>query len=829
VGAVASAEATVGGARSGRVRASGKTFRSAGGPFRFRGVTYGTFRPREGDGARFPSRDRIKLDFAAIAAAGFTVVRTYTAPTDDLLELAADCGLRLLAGVFHPDWRYLLGASRRQAARMAGEARAEVRHSARRLAGAEQVLGVLVGNEVPADVVRWVGADKVARLVDELAAVVRDEDPACPVSYANYPTTEYLPLDGLDFLTVNVFLERQPEFRAYLTRLHHLAGDRPLVLGEIGLSAGAGATGERRQARAIDWQLATAIERGVAGTCIFSWTDEWWVGEQPVEGWPFGLTRADRSPRPALAVASRWNRSSVRDLATSWPSLSVVVCAYNAAGTLDECLRHACALDYPDLEVIVVDDGSTDGTAGIARRHQRARLVTIPHAGLSVARNEGLRAARGELVAYLDSDAYPDPDWPYFLALGLDGPTVGGVGGPNVPPPEDPLGAQQVARAPGGPVHVLLTDERAEHIPGCNMAFWKSVAQDAGGFDPVYTAAGDDVDFCWKVLDQGWDIAFHPAALVWHHRRAGLRPYLRQQRGYGRAEALVEARHPNRFTMSGSARWVGRIYNSLTTGTGRQRIYRGLYGTAPFQSVYRAGGYGLDLAHQIGVPVAAALLVFLPLFAVAWFLGVPGAVAAVALATLVGVDAARTRPPRGLRSGRLRFRLGVAALTVLQPLARTEGRLRHRTTARRDRPAPDPLPGPVSRLPGGVLLFPEDRGRAAFTAAAVKLLRHAGLRIVPPSGWEDYDARLVGSTLLHGDLITSSHPIGSVQFRIRRRLRYPPLLALLALAGGLVAVQPVASLAVLGLAVAEALRGAWNTGPFVRRVVGRQGHSAPGG
>ena len=119
-----------------------------------------------------------------------------------------------------------------------------------------------------------------------------------PVTYANYPTAEYLPLPTLDFLTFNVFLERQADLRSYLTRLHHLAGDRPLVLGELGLDAG---QGEDRQAKTLDWQYETAVERGVAGTNVFSWTDEWWVADKRVEGWHFGLTTEDRTPRPALA------------------------------------------------------------------------------------------------------------------------------------------------------------------------------------------------------------------------------------------------------------------------------------------------------------------------------------------------------------------------------------------------------------------------------------------------------------------------------------------------------------------------------------------------
>ncbi|MDP8930679.1 MAG: glycosyltransferase, partial [Actinomycetota bacterium] len=666
----------------GRVRTDGKQFATDEGRFNFRGVTYGTFQPRS-DGARFPESDQVKRDFFAMRQAGFTVVRTYTTPPDDVINLACDAQLRLLTDVFYPDWRYLLGPSWRVRRAVARDARSEVRAAARRLAGCETILALSLGNEIPADVLRWFGTKSIADVLAELSDEVREEDPDMLVTYANYPSAEYLPLPSLDFLTFNVFLEQAADFRRYLTRLHNLAGDRPLVLGEAGLDAGSDAGGEKRQAASIDWMLETALERGVAGTCLFSWTDEWWVGDAPVEGWRFGLTRADRSPRPALEVAERWNRRTVADLPVTWPGMSVVICSYNAAATLDECLRHTCALDYPGLEIIVVDDGSTDETAAIARRHPRARLIQIAHAGLSVARNEGFRAANRELVAYLDSDAYPSPEWPYYLALGLDSPTVGGVGGPNVPPLEDPFGAHVVARSPGGPVHVLLNDDRAEHVPGCNMAFWKELLEEVGGFDPVYMSAGDDVDLCWKVIDRGWDIAFHPAALVWHHRRPGLRAYLRQQSGYGRAEALVEARHPDRFTALGSARWRGRIYNSLLPASRRQRVYRGLYGAAAYQSVYQAGGHTLDLVHQAGIPIAVALLLAAPLGLLAGPLELPALAGLLGLLLLGAVDVAHAQPPRGLKTGRWRFRFAVALHHLLQPLVRTSGRRRHELLARR--------------------------------------------------------------------------------------------------------------------------------------------------
>ncbi len=800
-----------------RIEVDGKQFRRDGERFRFRGVTYGTFRPRA-DGALFPERDQLRRDFAAMASAGFTVVRTYTPPPDDAVELAAEFGLYLLVGVFCSDWRYLIGDSRGDQRAVAERLYAETRVVARRLHGNDHVLALSVGNEVPADVLRWFGTRKIARVIDAQMRLVREEDPDRLVTYTNYPTAEYLPLERADFLTFNVFLEDRGRFRAYLNRLQTLAGDRPLVLGEMGLEAGRDADGERRQAETIEWQLETAIERGVAGACLFSWTDDWWVGGKPVRDWHFGLTRGDRSPRPALDVARRWNARTVRDIDFRWPSLSVVICAYNAAATLEECLRATCGLDYPDLEIIVVDDGSTDDTPHIARRFDRVRLVSAQHAGLSAARNAGSRAARGSLIAFLDSDAYPSPEWPYFLALGMDRRDVGGVGGPNLPPPDDPPVAQQVARAPGGPVHVLVSDDRAEHVPGCNMAFWKNVLDEVGGFDPIFETAGDDVDMCWKVLDRGWKIAFHPAALVWHHRRASVKAYLRQQWHYGKSEALVEARHPHRFTAMGTARWRGSIYDFFAPAFAAQRIYRGPYGSAAYQSVYRSGGHALDIAHQLGIPLAVGLLAIAPLAAL-W-----GPLAAAPIAALCGIvalgaiDVARAGVPRRLRVNTLAFRLGVAMLHLLQPLMRTAGRLRRRASAFRATSAA-PLPAPIDDLGDSVYLAPLDRPRSEIAAALIGHIRLAGLRVIAGTGWEEYDARVIGSTLVSGDLVTSAHPPGCVQIRLSPRLRRWNVLALLAAIALLMPVAPALALALAVVSLGESARGVRRLRAVFRRTV----------
>lgn len=798
--------ATRGGSELARVTTDGKQFALRDTRFRFAGVSYGTFADR-GDGQLYPETAQVRRDFAEMAARGFTVVRTYTPPPPDVVGLAAEYDLRLLAGVFWPDWRYLTGAGgRRQVVR---DAHAAVALAARQLAGSEQILGLSLGNEIPADVIRWQGASTVERTIAELSAVARDIDPTVLVTYGNYPTTEYLQLDTLDFLSFNVFLERQHDLRRYLTRLHHLAGDRPLVLGEVGLDAGTGSDGAQQQAAALDWQLETALERGVAGTNIFSWTDDWAVGGTPVTGWHFGLTTRDRSPRPALDVVERWNRRTVADLDHPWPAMSVVICAYNAEATIDECLTHTCALDYPDLEVVVIDDGSTDRTAELARRHPRARVVTVPHGGLGVARNAGMRASRHDLIAYLDSDAYPSPEWPYYLALGLNSHTVGGVGGPNVPPRDDPPGAHVVARAPGGPVHVLTGDDRAEHVPGCNMAFWRYALEEVGGFDPIFTSAGDDVDVCWKVLDADLEIGFHPAALVWHHRRPTIRAYFRQQRGYGRSEALVESRHPDRYTPLGTARWHGRIYNPTARGVGRQHIYRGPFGAAAYQSVYGGGGHAADVAFQFGGPVAVASLPLLAATPWAPAVAVPGVLGALYLVALVAYGMLRADPPERWRGSRLRFRATVAGLHLAQPLVRLWGR-HHRNAVtpllQRTMPA---LPQPVRRVAGYALVFPATRDRADLAADLVAGLRSAGMRLLPANAWDDVDATVLASTLVAGELTTSSQPEGWQQLRLASRLRLRRLLVLAAAIGVLL---PLAWPLATGLGVAavvEVARGWW--------------------
>src|SRR6266540_3752802 len=520
----------------GRLRAEGKFLFHGPDKCHVKGVTYGPF---GADGKEYGPPQTVAADLDRIAAAGFNAVRTYTVPPRSLLDAAAERGVRVMVGL--PWEQHVAFLDERRRAR---DIEARVRAGVRACAGHPAVMSYAVGNEIPAPIVRWYGRRPVERFLARLADATRDEDGEALVTYVNYPSTEYLELPFLDLVCFNVFLESPEPLRAYLPRLHNLAGDRPLVLGEIGLDSRR--NGTDRQASLLAREVRAAFGTGCAGAFVFSWSDAWHRGAVPVRDWDFGLVRRDGSAKPALAAVSGAMAEAPFPPGVRWPRISVVVCSLNGSRTIRDCMDALRRLDYPNFEVVVVNDGSTDETARIARTYGFP-VITIGNAGLSHARNVGMRASTGEIVAYLDDDAYPDPDWLRHLALSFVGSRHAGVGGPNLAPPGDGAVAEAVAHAPGGPTHVLVTDEEAEHIPGCNMAFRKAALEELGGFDPRFRVAGDDVDLCWRLRDRGWTIGYSPAAVVWHHRRNSIRAYWRQQRGYGRAEALLERKWPERY------------------------------------------------------------------------------------------------------------------------------------------------------------------------------------------------------------------------------------------------------------------------------------------
>jgi GT2 family glycosyltransferase len=672
-----------------RPRVRGRSVLVAGGEkLHVCGVTYGTFGLV--DGSSFPPVDRVRRDFGAMAAAGVNVVRTYLPPPVWMLDAAQAEGMRVMVGLAWEQHVAFLEDSRRT-----GEIVERVGRQVWECQAHPAILCYAIGNEIPASIVRWHGKRQIERFLERLCWEAKAKDPGGLFTYVNYPSTEYLELPFLDLIAFNVFLEDEATFESYLARLQNLSGDRPLLVTEVGLDSRR--NGAEAQARALAWQVRHAFGTGAAGVFVFSWTDEWHRGGREVTDWDFGLVDRERRPKPSLRVIGEAFASSPFNLEGPWPKISVVVCTHNGEETLPECLGRLGTLAYPDFETIVVCDGSSDRSAPIAREHG-AVVIETEHRGLSHARNRGIAHAQGEIVAFLDDDAYPDADWLYYLAAGFRDERYAGIGGPNIPPDDGRLIADCVAAAPGGPIHVLVSDREAEHVPGCNMAFRKAALEEIGGFDERFRTAGDDVDVCWRLQKAGKTLGFSAGAVVLHRRRDSIRRYLKQQYGYGKAEALLERKWPSRYNRAGASRWSGRIYERPVSSSSRRRplVRYGTWGTGLFQSIYDPPPStlaslmrmpesllllaGLGAVSSLGLLWRPLLLALVPLVAaLGWMLGQALACGWNAAPRVRGRSALQTFERRSL----------TASLFLLQPFARLAGRLRNGLSPWRRRLRPD--------------------------------------------------------------------------------------------------------------------------------------------
>lgn len=756
-----------------RVTVSGKSFRLAGKKFHPRGVTYGPFAP-DATGAPFPERAQVEQDFDLIRELQANVVRVYHVPPPWFLDLVAARGLKLLVGIPWQQQRCFLDTAAARA-----EVRATVRRAVAAAAHHPAVWAWSVGNEIPPDIVRWSGARRLADFLDELVWEVKDVDAEALCTYTNYPPTEFLQPQALDFVCFNLYLHRPAAFKNYLAHLHMLADTKPLVLGELGVDALR--EGLATQAEILEWQIELGFRSGVAGVMVFSFTDDWVADGQPVEDWAMGLTTRARAPKPAFAaVAKQFARAPYFPLPRV-PRVSVVVASYNADRTLPACLASLMRLNYPDYEVILVDDGSTDTTPQVAGLHPTVRSLRHPrNLGLSAARNTGTAAATGEIIAFTDADCRADEDWLYYVVSDLLDGDFAAVGGPNLLPPEDSPVAAAVMVSPGGPAHVMLTDREAEHIPGCNMAFYKWALEALGGFDPQFTRAGDDVDVCWRLQQIGGRIGFSPGGFVWHYRRSTIGAYLRQQHGYGRAEALLVRKHPEYFSPWGGSIWRGRIYSPARAGVSLRRpiIYHGPFGTAGFQTLYAAAS---TVPLLFCTSLEYHVLITLPLAVVAANFPALWPLALTSLLLSVGVcvvAAGQVNLPRHHR--RFWSRPLVALLYFLQPLVRGGARYQGRLAWTHQPGEGGAALEAVARRQHGERLdeasywsqHPLDR--AAFVRSVLAALEERGWPHRPDLGWNEFDVEIYGDRWARVQLTTAleAHPRRRRLLRCRLRARW---------------------------------------------------------
>ena len=752
-----------------RVRVDGKFFRQGDQKFYLKGMAYGPFSPRDGSDC-FPTPEETARDFAQIAELGANLIRTYMPPPRWILDLAAEHGLKLLIDIPWPKNHCFLDLERTKE-----QAREAVRGVVKACVGHSAVFAYSVVNEIPPDIVRWSGPTEVADFINELIDLAKDIDPDCLCTFANYPPTEFLRPQNVDFFCFNVYLHHRRPFENYLARLQMQADTKPIILGEFGVDSKR--EGEAEKCEMLGWQIEAAFRSGLAGLVVFAYTDDWWVGGRRVEDWFMGLTTRERQKKDSFTAVQKAFAVAPYFPLTHYPKVSVVVASYNGGRTLKVCLDSLVRLNYPNYEVILVDDGSTDSSPEIASLYTTIRYIRQTNHGLSVARNTGINASTGEIVAFTDSDCRADEDWLYYIVGDLLTSRFTGMGGHNFLPPEDSPAAAAVLVSPGGPAHVMLNDRLAEHIPGCNMVFYKWALDEIGGFDPIFKKAGDDVDVCWRLQQRGYRIGFNPAGFVWHFRRSNVQAYLKQQRGYGEAEAMLVRKHPEYFNSIGSSIWRGQIYTASKFGLviGRSVIYHGVFATGFFQTLYSAPpAWTLMLCTSMEYHV----LITLPLLVLSvpfpFFLPVALTSPLISLAICV---AAAWQADLPKNKKRIWSRPLVALLFFLQPIARGwaryQGRLGLQQTPPAARERLDLLKQRDTGEPLEHLFFWGDGliDRIDWVNGIVMRLDQQGWASKTDTGWNEYDIELFGNRWSRLQLTTATEDYGGGKRLFRCRLR----------------------------------------------------------
>jgi mycofactocin system glycosyltransferase len=277
------------------------------------------------------------------------------------------------------------------------------------------------------------------------------------------------------------------------------------------------------------------------------------LAQQMQSGWLTPMTDSERSVLETLARRGllQRKREPLRMIETL-PIVSVVIPVKDRADDLRNCMLSLLALDYPKdkLEIVVVDDGSSDETPEVARE-LGGHVISSGKVGggPALARNRGASVARGEILAFIDSDCTASPNWLMELLPVFSEDKVAAVGG-WVDGMHDAssldryeavmsslnLGRREMSGGTGGDTF---------YLPSCNLLIRNDTFTAAGGFRDSMQV-GEDVDLTWRLRDAGWQIVYLPEGSVCHAHRSLLWPFMKRRFEYGTSEGLLQRLHPVR-------------------------------------------------------------------------------------------------------------------------------------------------------------------------------------------------------------------------------------------------------------------------------------------
>ena len=244
------------------------------------------------------------------------------------------------------------------------------------------------------------------------------------------------------------------------------------------------------------------------------------------------------------------------------PLVSVVVPVRNGQRTIEACLTSILRCDFPEArrEVVVVDNASTDRTANIVHRYP-VKYVHEPTRGRSHARNRGIQASEGSIVAFTDADCVAAGSWLRELVKAFDEDAVSGVAGEILP--DHPSTPSQVYMARRKPCwqRAALTSPWPYAVTA-NVAFRRDVFDRIGAFDPLLPT-GEDQDISWRFLQAGLTLRYAPAAIVFHRHRSTAWEFFVQQLGWAHGSWRLRSR----YGLPGGLRAQGGQRKGLVTLT----------------------------------------------------------------------------------------------------------------------------------------------------------------------------------------------------------------------------------------------------------------------
>ncbi len=229
----------------------------------------------------------------------------------------------------------------------------------------------------------------------------------------------------------------------------------------------------------------------------------------------------------------------------TFPDVSVIIPVLNGEKVIIKCLNSIKRQDYSgNIEIIVVNDGSTDETSVIVRIFEGVTLIDQPNLGRSVARNNGVKRSTGEILAFTDADCEPSLDWITRLVKRLlDSTQSGIVSGAMIVPDNSNIWLRIDHQAWAHSITPASPPEKTIFGWTSNMCVRRAVFDLVGGFDKRLWGS-EDSDLAFRIHKNGGHNFFTPDAVVTHHPcRSSFRSFIRQRYNYGKWTIQTVLKH----------------------------------------------------------------------------------------------------------------------------------------------------------------------------------------------------------------------------------------------------------------------------------------------